>query len=191
MSDYHALGGTIRKFWPGELGALRDHMLRLDPEARRMRFAGLVSDHFIEGYCETARRLGTVIYGYFIDGVPVAAGELRSLFDTFPLEAEVALTVETAYRDMGLGSALMGRIIRAARNRHVGKLHMICLIENVRMQQIARKYQARLSFSQGTITGELDPPYPSPLTLWLEGLDESDGFVSAVIDAIPTQRGEL
>jgi GNAT superfamily N-acetyltransferase len=110
---------------------------------------------------------------------------MRWMFDHHPVEAEVALTVEKPYRDQGIGSALLGRIIKAARNRHVRRLHMICLAENVPMQQVARKHRARLSFEEGAIVGELDPPYPSPFTLWLEGLDEGSGYVAAMIDTRP------
>ncbi len=184
MSDYHTLGGTLRKLWPGEVDAFKDHLLRLDADARRLRFCGLVRDQFIEDYCATAQRLGTVIYGYFIDGVPVAVGEMRALYDSQPSEAEVALTVEKDYRDLGIGTALMSRIIRSARNRHVRRLHMICLVENIRMQQIARKHKAQLRHMQGTTVGELDPPYPTPLSLWLENVDDNSGYVSAAIDAL-------
>lgn len=185
MSEYQALGGTIRKFWPGEMGAFRDHLMRLDADSRRLRFGGITSDAFIEDYCETARRLGTVVYAYFLDTRPVAVAEMRWLFDHHPVEAEVAITVELPYRDQGIGSALMGRIIKAARNRHVRKLHMICLAENVRMQQVARKHRALLVYEHGSISGELDPAHPTPFTLWLEGLDEGSGYIAAVHHAFP------
>jgi len=34
----------LRKFWMGDPAALRAHLKRLDPEARRLRFGGLTSD---------------------------------------------------------------------------------------------------------------------------------------------------
>ena len=43
-------GGTIRKLWSTEGPKLRDHLLRLDPSNRRMRFAHAVSDQFITDY---------------------------------------------------------------------------------------------------------------------------------------------
>ena len=45
-------GGTIRKLWIGESAKYRDHLLRLDPESRRNRFGGAVSDEFIENFVE-------------------------------------------------------------------------------------------------------------------------------------------
>ena len=43
-------GGLIRKLWISEAEAYRDHLLRLDPDSRRNRFAGAVSDQFVTDY---------------------------------------------------------------------------------------------------------------------------------------------
>ena len=41
---------TVRKLWPTEGHLFRDHLLRLDRDSRRLRFAHGVSDSFIEDY---------------------------------------------------------------------------------------------------------------------------------------------
>ena len=51
----------------------------------------------------------------------------------------------------------MGRVIRAARNRHVQRLYMSCLAENARMQAIARHHEASLRFDYGEVVGEILP----------------------------------
>src|SRR6478736_10134661 len=61
-------GGTIRKLWIGEAAKYRDHLLRLDPESRRNRFGGAVSDEFIENFVELTLGLDAVIHGFFVDG---------------------------------------------------------------------------------------------------------------------------
>jgi hypothetical protein len=49
MSDLATIDtGTIRKLWPTEADRFRHHLLRLDKENRRLRFAHFVSDSFIE-----------------------------------------------------------------------------------------------------------------------------------------------
>ena len=43
-------GGPIRKVWPVEATAYRDHLLRLDAESRRNRFCGAIADDIIRSY---------------------------------------------------------------------------------------------------------------------------------------------
>src|SRR5262245_27933228 len=50
MSDLETGEGITRRLWPTETDKFRDHLLRLDPESRRLRFAHSVSDAFIEEY---------------------------------------------------------------------------------------------------------------------------------------------
>jgi len=59
MSERQFSGGNIRKLWPMETDKFRDHLLRLDKENRRMRFAHGVSDAFVEDY---AARMGLVTH---------------------------------------------------------------------------------------------------------------------------------
>ena len=54
MSDHTPLPGTVRKLQSNETAAFRDHLLRLDKESRRLRFAHSVSDTFIEDYAASS-----------------------------------------------------------------------------------------------------------------------------------------
>src|SRR5687767_15444018 len=105
---------TLRKLWMGDLGALRAHLKRLDREARRLRFGGVTTDHFIDAYVDTAFRLDATIFGIFIDGEIRGSAELRSIFGGRTSDAEAAFAVEKGWQDQGLGSALMDRILTAA-----------------------------------------------------------------------------
>src|SRR5436190_20812380 len=91
--------GTIRKLWPTETDKFRDHLLRLDKESRRMRFAHSVSDSFIEDYASRMAEFGSVVYGYVADQRVRAAAELRRLGDAWGAEAEAAFSVEKVYQD--------------------------------------------------------------------------------------------
>ena len=127
----------IRKLWPLENGAFRRHLLRLDGETRQFRFGTPVNDNFLDAYADTARRIGTVIYGAFIGPEMYASAELRALHIVGDGMAEAAFVCESAHRHNGLGSALMERIITAAQNRGIHQLHMICARENQAMQRLA------------------------------------------------------
>ena len=173
---------TLRKLWIADLGALRAHLKRLDPEARRLRFGGVTTDDFIDAYVDTAFRLDATIFGVFVDGEIRASAELRGLFSGIAPDAEAAFAVETEWQDQGLGSELMDRILTTAQNRGVARLHMICLTENARMRHIAGKFGARLSFAQGEVAGEVTPAGPTPMSLLDEFVHDAQGFVTAVFD---------
>jgi len=183
MSDqYRHWGGVIRKLWPTERDKFRDHLLRLDTMGRRTRFAHTVSDRFIEDYAERVFDMGSIIFAAFDGGTIVATAELRRLSDRWGSDAEAAFSVETPHQRRGIGTALMGRVIRSARNRGIRHLYMSCLSENVPMQSIARRHGAALRFEYGEVVGELVPTDPNYFSLLGEEMDDRVGFALAVLD---------
>ena len=182
MSDERISGGNIRKLWPTEQNKFRAHLLRLDRDSRRMRFAHGVSDKFIEDYAGRMNEMGSIVYGYFIDEEVHATAELRKLSDTWGREAEAAFSVERAFQEKGIGSELMGRVIRSARNRGVERLYLSCLPENAKMQSIARKHEAELRFEYGEVFGEILPQGADYFTMMAEAVDDRVGFLLAVLD---------
>ena len=182
MSDHRIWGGSIRKLWPTETNKFRDHLLRLDRESRRMRFAHGVSDNFIVDYASRMHEMGSVVYAFLEGGEVRAAAELRKLGVVWGQEAEAAFSVEKPWQDHGIGTDLMGRVIRAARNRGVQRLYMSCLAENAKMQTIARKHEADLRFEYGEVIGEIVPQTPDYFTIMAEEVDDRMGFMMAVLD---------
>ena len=174
--------GSIRKLWPTETEKFRDHLLRLDKDSRRMRFAHGVSDSFIEDYALRMCDMGSIVYAYVEDGEVRAAAELRKLSDVWGQEAEAAFSVEKTYQEQGIGSDLMGRVIRSARNRGVQRLYMSCLPANNKMQAIARKYEAELKFEYGEVVGQIVPSHPNYFSLMAEAVEDRVGYVLAVLD---------
>jgi GNAT superfamily N-acetyltransferase len=174
-------GGTIRKLWVGEAHKYRDHLLRLDSESRNNRFGGGVADAFIADYVNLTLNMDSVVHGFFIDGQLRGAAELRMLGGD--AGAEAAIAIEKNWQRHGVGSALLERTILPARNRGVKHLHMTCLANNRRMQQLARKFDADLTFDFGSVVGEVDAPYPTPMSIWREAMADSHGFATAVLDA--------
>lgn len=175
-------GGNIRKLRPSEAGKFRDHLLRLDKVNRRMRFAHGVSDAFISDYASRMGERGSIVFAY-LDGEEVhAAAELKKLGETWGRESEAAFSVEKTYQDQGLGSVLMGRIIRSARNRGVQLLYMSCLAENAKMQAIARKHEADLRFEYGEVIGEIVPQDPDYFSIIAEQIEDRVGFMMTVLD---------
>jgi GNAT superfamily N-acetyltransferase len=107
---------------------------------------------------------------------------LRKLGDSWGTEAEAAFSVEKEYQDQGIGSELMGRVIRAARNRGLQRLYMSCLAENTKIQAIARKYEAQLRFEYGEVIGEIVPETADYFSMIAEAVEDRVGFIMAVLD---------
>jgi acetyltransferase len=55
-------------------------------------------------------------------------------------EAEVAVLVSDAFQKFGLGSELLGRLIRFGRDEHLQKIIAVVLPENVAMRSIAARH---------------------------------------------------
>jgi len=179
-------GGTIRKMWAGDADQYRDHLLRLDPQSRHSRFAGTVSDDFIRAYAAGLFGPDNVIHGFFADGTLRGAAELRR-GDSTPAdknaEAEAAFSVEAAWQSHGVGSALLERTLLTARNRGIKRIKMVCVRDNRRMQQLARKFAAEISFDFGSVIGAVKAPRPTPLSMMRELTADGQGWVTTVLDA--------
>jgi GNAT superfamily N-acetyltransferase len=182
MTEQHLPQGTIRKLWPTETGKFRDHLLRLDKNSRRMRFAHGVPDAFIEDYAARMADMGSIVYGYFDGNEVRAAAELKKLGATWGREAEAAFSVEQPLQEHGIGTELMGRVIRAARNRGVQHLCISCLAENNKMRAIARHFEAELRFEYGEVIGDIVPQGPNYFSLLAEAVEDRFGYMMAVLD---------
>jgi GNAT superfamily N-acetyltransferase len=182
MTEPLPRGGLIRKIWLGEADQYRDHLLRLDAASRRNRFAGAVSDDFIERYARLSLGIDAIIHGFFVDGTLRGAAELRPIGPALAREAEAAFSIEKPWQSHGVGSALLERTLLAARNRGVKFLHMACLADNKRMQQLARKFDAELTFDFSSVVGEVTTPRPTPLSVMREIVADSHGFATAMLD---------
>lgn len=183
MQDPILVDGTIRKLWIGEANIYREHLLRLDVESRRNRFGGAVSDDLIRMYVDQSDGLSAVLHGYFVDGHLRGVGELRLFGSPLSETAEAAFSIEKPWQSHGVGSALLERTILAARNRGIKHLHMMCLPDNRRMQQLARKFDADLSFDFGSVLSDIAAPYPTPLSIFRELVADGHGFATALLDA--------
>jgi GNAT superfamily N-acetyltransferase len=181
----------LRRLWPSDKEAFRDHLLSLDPGSRHLRFGGGMSDDFLARYAENCFGKGDLVYGAFIDGKLVGAAELRSnqaiWSEQAPfgrhIHAEAAFSVEDAYRRRGIGEKLFKRLLRAATNHGVETIEIVCLPENVGMQNLARKFEAHFTFEENWLTGRLTARRPTALSLFREASSDALDFGAALFDA--------
>jgi RimJ/RimL family protein N-acetyltransferase len=174
--------GFIRRLLASESYLLREHLQRLDAEARHRRFGHDVSDDFVARYAARAGDFGNVTFGYFVDGVVRAVTELRPETLMRQESAEVAFSVERPFVNRGIATQLMGRVIRTARNRGLRHLILVCLPDNAKMQAIARHYGAELKIEDGSIVAEIVPERADYRSWVSEILDERMTYLHAALD---------
>ena len=61
-------------------------------------------------------------------------------------------------------------------------MHMACLANNQRMVELAKKFEAELTFDFGSVVGEVEAAHPTPLSMWREFVADSHGFATAMFD---------
>ena len=165
--------GTVRTLsQQEELPLLRDHLLRLDHESRHDRFHGFMDDSFIEGYAEKCASDGTIIIAYLEDGVVRGAAELHPPDTSADLQPEIAFSVESGQRRLGVGSILFRKLIAEARARGYRHLRITTGAQNDAMRALANKFGAHLTFRYGESTGTIDVrEQPRPATVLATPID--------------------
>jgi GNAT superfamily N-acetyltransferase len=169
----------IRKLLTSERDKVRDHLLRLAPEDRRLRFFCQVGDAFIADYCEKLFAANDIVLGAFIDGTLRGVGELRHESPRWQPAAEAAVTVERTYQSSGIGTALLRQLVELAQNRSIKTLHLFCLIDNSRMQSVVKKLGGQLSVADGAVAADINPPLPTCWSLLDEALVEGQAVLQA------------
>jgi GNAT superfamily N-acetyltransferase len=181
----------IRRLWPADMEAYRDHLLRLDSRSRHERFGGGMSDDFLANYAERCFGSGDLLYGAFVDGHMCGAAELRSNAAIWSeqapfgrhIHAEAAFSVESEYRRRGIGEKLFRRIQRAASNHGVETIEIICLPDNIGMRMLAQKFKTHFTFEESALTGRLRARRPTPFSLMREASGDFMDFGVSLFDA--------
>ena len=174
---------VIRKLRPDERGLYRDFLLKLDPQTRRDRFCGGVSDAYLSHHAERALASGAVLYGCFQDGQLCGVAELHVADPGEPAEAAFAVSRDVQHH--GIGTALLDAVVLAARNRNHPVIRVTCLRSNEAMQRLAQKADARLMLTIDEAAGEIHAPRPNALS-WVR-----EAFVDVFDTVIYTMRWPL
>lgn len=188
MQRINAQAVVFRRLWSSGRDQVCQHLLRLDPEDRHLRFGGAPSDATIEAYVERIDWSRAVIVGAEVGGVLRGLGELKLVRgqDGVPM-AEVAVTVEKAYQGHGVGSRLFRRLSTLAANRGVRRLYVLCLAQNERMRHIVLHYNAELTRYESEIEGQIQLPWPSHASYAEEFLD---ACLASLQSALAPHRAE-
>jgi RimJ/RimL family protein N-acetyltransferase len=139
MTATAELRGEIRALGPADADRYCNHLLRLDPAARKMRFFEDVSEFHVLFHAGAALSDGRVAVGYVEDDEIRGACELLET-DRDKHHAEAAFSVEAEWRCRGIGGLLMAAMIEKARRLGVRRIEMSCLRSNLPMQALAARF---------------------------------------------------
>jgi hypothetical protein len=176
----------FRRLSPHDAAAVLAHLRRLTIDDRRLRFAGPVSDGYLEHYVGQLDWARSMVIGCEIDGILRGVAELKPLPGVSPRSAEAAFSVEAPFQNQGLGTRLYCRVSTLAANRGFRRLYTLCLTGNRRMRRIANGYDAALVEYDGETEGVVSLPWPTPFSLAQEALDAG----VATITHFAQQAGE-
>ena len=175
---------AYRKLTVADADLLAAHLKRLESDDRQLRFWGGITDAAIDEYCQKLDWTAAVVVGAFVDGELRGVGELVRVRMVPRLMAEVAFSVEAAWQNAGVGTELLRRVLTVARNRCIDRVYMLCLAENRKMQKIARKFEAVLSFDEGEVEARILPAWPSYFSLMEEAVDDTKALLPLVFDPV-------
>jgi ribosomal protein S18 acetylase RimI-like enzyme len=176
-----------RKLWRQEAAALAAHLRRLDAEDLRSRFMGTGDRRLARRHVAGIDWTHAIVIGAWVGPTLRAAGELQRLPGG---EAEIAITVERRFQGRGMGTELLRRLVTAARNRGIRRVHLVCIAENQRARRLVERLGGAVSCELGQADGVLETLPPTFATLIAESLEDGDTALAGLRTAL-TQLGGL
>ena len=157
----------IRQLMPYEYDIYRAHLMALDIESRKLRFAYPIADETITDLCNRISRNPDKhkIFVAETDGLDVIGAGHISLEDD---QMELAFSVLQEYQGEGVGDALMKRCIEYCRNRGITKGFMVCLSHNQKIKHLCIKNGIKMHSEHGETVADIELPAGTPVTVMHE-----------------------
>jgi GNAT superfamily N-acetyltransferase len=157
------LPGQIRRLGPQDHAKVCAHLARLGADDFYARFSHPMNAVALNNFCRGVSWLRTFLLGYFVDDEVRALGELRLERYRKPDVAELALSVEAAFQNQGIGTQLFRRQLLLARSRGLRGVWFQYRMDNLRLKHIAEKFGATIRMYEGEADGCLDLQSPGVL----------------------------
>ncbi len=134
------------------LEMIREHLLKLGDNDRRLRFGMHATNDFINNYVDSFQFDRDCFFGVFDSSLKII-GLAHLAYSNGLLSqrhiAEFGVSVSENGRGLGVGTALFQRSAIHARNTHITVLYVHCLASNTAMMHIARKAGMAVEYSYG------------------------------------------
>jgi ribosomal protein S18 acetylase RimI-like enzyme len=184
MATFDGRPPIYRKLWRQEAASYAAHLRRLELDDRRARFMGAVDRRVARRHVDGIDWTEAVVIGAWVGPTLRAVGELRWHCGPTGREAEIAITVERRFQDQGIGTELLRRLITAARNRAIRRVHLVCMAENPRARRLVERLGGALSCELGQADGVLETLPPTFATLIAESLEDGDTALAGLRTAL-------
>lgn len=156
-----------------EKQAMIDHLLRLSLNDRYLRFCNTLSDEAIAKYVDRIdlRSVkGEAVFAVFDDAKQIVGMCHVAPYYDDPNGAEMALSVDEAYRRKGVGDMLFSRGILHCESLGIKKVYMNCLASNMPIQKLARRSGMSVTTNYGESVANLNLNDRNAIAAFLESL---------------------
>lgn len=165
----------IRILTPSEWASYESHLLRLEGEARRLRFGYLVNDETVRAHVAGLDPMRDRVLALVQNGRVAAAVHIgidASEKGPEGSSAELAFSVDHSLRGQGIGRALLDRALLWSRNRGLRRVWVLFLTDNHAMSRLARHAGMSITSEAGERVGVKTLPPMTPISLAHELLTE-------------------
>ena len=138
------LSVLTRELHANERRQLLNHLLALNAEDRRLRFAHALSDDGVRHYVEAIDLNRDAVF-VVIDSDLLIIGAAHLAREEG--HTELGISVLPRSRGQGIGGALLARCAARARNWGMRVMFMNCLVENAAMMHLAHKEGLKIAVS--------------------------------------------
>jgi GNAT superfamily N-acetyltransferase len=163
------------------LEMMRNHLLSLGENDRRLRFGMHATDLFINSYVNSFNFSRDCFFGVIDSSLTMIGLTHLGYGQELPGQehsAEFGVSVSENGRGFGVGTALFKRSAMHARNTNISVLYVHCLSSNAAMMHIARKAGMDVEYSYGEADAFLRLPPGNSQSMILEAMQDQ----SAIID---------
>ncbi len=178
----------LRILHPAERYRFREHLLRLSPEDLYLRFGTAVKPQWIHRYVDGIPYRDPIVGAFNEELELVGAIHIGLHRRGGRREVEIGLSVESAYRNRGLGSRLLRRAVVWAESRGIHRLFLFCMPDNRPMLRVARKNGAKVRWTEDGGEACLTLRRPTPASWWREALAVQQGWWQ--LQAVALRRGK-
>jgi len=163
----------VRKVLPSEYAKYRTHLKALNESSRILRFGAPVGDDVIDNLCDSVEQDTRHHVLFAIENANlefVAVGHI-AMFK----EMEMAFSVIDAYQGLGMGEALMKRVIQHCRTKGQLKGFMVCLPHNQAIRHLCQKHGIKIHTEYGETLADVELPAADAATYFNEAGSQNLG----------------
>lgn len=161
--------GPARRLHRRDRAAIKDHLTKLGPEGRRLRFFGQISDAAIDAHVTRLNWRDAVLVGRYDGDHLVALAELIQTLPRWVRNAELAVSVSRDWRGQGIGADLLAQSLAMAEARRLRRVTLLIEPDNTAMLHLVRGQGAQICWMPGLVVARFRmtyPPRPVLQRLW-------------------------